>query len=705
MASIDGTAGNDSINGTAGDDEIYGLAGDDEIAGGDGYDLLYGGTGNDTFYGGTDTFDDMFGGSGSDTLYGGPADDNYLYGGDDADLITDGIGSGSLDGGAGSDSLYAGGGNDTLEGGDGSDTLHGGNGNDSLYAGLGDDIVFGGAGDDLIQGQEGDDTLYGGTGADTFQFAITSGNDSIEGGEGSGPDTLQFFDSADTTITFDGSESGAASIDASTTKDFIQIEQFITAGGNDTIDGTLNAAGGTYFTNAGNDSITVGSGNDSIDAGDGNDTVIIGGGDNFASGAAGSADRIVFSGSYLDYTYDIDGSSRLIVTETATGDVTTIDTFEQITFDEGTFDLVTGTTGVDAFSPPGAGATFIVVGDGADSGGGTGANDVIYGGDGVDNIGGGLGDDTIFGGTGNDAMGGDAGNDTLTGGSGNDTFTHSRFGGDDVVTDFDTGDSNFDGFYNDQLNVSALQNLDTSAIRPGDVLVSDDGFGNALLTFPEGETLTLQGVAPSQMSTNAQKFAAGIPCFTVGTLIETPSGPRRIEGLQQGDLVQTRDNGPQPVIWQGQSHLNEAHLRAAPHLRPIRFAAGFAKNERPLLVSPQHGVLMHDAGGGGREAFARAIHLARAPGGAVRVANGVRHVTYVHILLPRHAVVMTEGIASESFYPGPWGLAALAPATLLKLHAALPTLCAPDGYGPAARAFFPAKRLIDSQCERYLRAA
>jgi len=38
-----------------------------------------------------------------------------------------------------------------------------------------------------------------------------------------------------------------------------------------------------------------------------------------------------------------------------------------------------------------------------------------------------------------------------------------------------------------------------------------------------------------------------IPCFVAGSMIETADGPRAVEGLTAGDMVMTRDDGPQPL--------------------------------------------------------------------------------------------------------------------------------------------------------------
>ncbi|MBS1302239.1 Hint domain-containing protein [Loktanella sp. SALINAS62] len=323
--------------------------------------------------------------------------------------------------------------------------------------------------------------------------------------------------------------------------------------------------------------------------------------------------------------------------------------------------------------------------DTVDAGGG---NDTIYGGTGNDTLTGGSGDDKLFGGS---------GNDTLTGGTGNDTFGFDRSGGDDVVTDFDLGDADGDGFYNDQLDVSALRNLDGSPVSAFDVTVLDDGNGNAVLVFPEGETIVLQGVAPAQMATAGQRFLAGIPCFTVGTLIMTPLGHVPVETLRPGDLVDTMDNGPKPLIWVGRRDLDATALTENPKLRPVLIQDGAFGNTAPLIVSPQHAILTRSADSGDQQ-LVRATHLARMDGGTVRIARGKRHVSYIHIMFERHQLVKSNGIWTESFFPGPQALAMMKTPEILELFSLFPELNfgAVQAFGPTARPVVRRKDLPDN---------
>lgn len=155
-----------------------------------------------------------------------------------------------------------------------------------------------------------------------------------------------------------------------------------------------------------------------------------------------------------------------------------------------------------------------------------------------------------------------------------------------------------------------------------------------------------------------------------------------------GDLVLTAA-GPAPILWRGHCALDRAALQAAPHLRPIRLAAGHYGLERDLIVSPQHGLALGAA-------LVRARHLVQAGRGA-RMARGIQRVTYHHLLLPAHALIWAEGALTESVSPGPEAIRALAPADRLDLARTLAPLARHPGqsltalYGPRILPLLPKK--------------
>ena len=148
----------------------------------------------------------------------------------------------------------------------------------------------------------------------------------------------------------------------------------------------------------------------------------------------------------------------------------------------------------------------------------------------------------------------------------------------------------------------------------------------------------------------------GVPCFAAGTLIATADGERPVETLRPGDLVMTADHGLRPVLWAATSSVAVAE---SPRNQPIMISAGALGGGLPardLIVSPQHRIAVLREG---QQVFVPAKALIPLRG--VRRMQGKRMVDYTHILLRPHAVIYAEGMATESFFPGPMALAALSP--------------------------------------------
>ena len=188
-----------------------------------------------------------------------------------------------------------------------------------------------------------------------------------------------------------------------------------------------------------------------------------------------------------------------------------------------------------------------------------------------------------------------------------------------------------------------------------------------------------------------------VPCFTAGTLIATPDGLRPVEDLAVGDLVMTRDSGAQPIRWVASRTLEPHDLDARPELRPIAIEPRWSGGTARLLVSPQHGILVR-ASDSAEPRLARAVQLARTKGGAVRIARGTRKVTYVHFMLPAHGIVYANGVATESFYPGPRSIESLSQVSRLSLLAHFPGLGLDEiaaAYGPPAVPYTKLRDLPD----------
>ena len=65
------------------------------------------------------------------------------------------------------------------------------------------------------------------------------------------------------------------------------------------------------------------------------------------------------------------------------------------------------------------------------------------------------------------------------------------------------------------------------------------------------------GVIGSMQFSNIEKV---IPCFTPGTRIVTDQGEVAVEDLRPGDMILTRDNGFQPLVWAARPIVMHTHI-------------------------------------------------------------------------------------------------------------------------------------------------
>ncbi|MEM7521448.1 MAG: Hint domain-containing protein [Pseudomonadota bacterium] len=204
--------------------------------------------------------------------------------------------------------------------------------------------------------------------------------------------------------------------------------------------------------------------------------------------------------------------------------------------------------------------------------------------------------------------------------------------------------------------------------------------------------------APHWHAPAARKAAvnSGVICFTKGTEIATPDGDVPIEHLRVGAQVLTCDNGPKPIKWIGMRRLGQRAMTRRAHLKPIVISPRLLGTAHPLLVSPEHSILLDLEG---QDCFVRAKHLAQLPGGQARIAQGVREVVYFHLLLERHQAVFANGALTDSFYPTPQAMKALKPKALQAIDRLVPDLeCygLRRAYGSPARRYLPRKAMPET---------
>jgi hypothetical protein len=590
---------------------------------------------------------------------------------------------------------------DTVNGFDGDDTINAGSGNDVIYGDGGADSILGGNGADTIYGDSGT-TAPGVTGLLSWENAQNDNQD-ISGGitltDGPIDATVTFTDTGPGTPGFVTSNapmfvgagepfgtsssvalSGGAGPTSQMVVDFtandpaysgavenvsFRITEFDTTASHIDIV-TISA----FDANGNPVSLTVTYGAASPTTGP-NQTITATGpnvGSDVLSGSllievAGPVSQIV-----IDYGNGATGTQVVNI-----GDIA----FDAVPAEQGDDTILGGSGNDDIF---GEGGDDSISGEaGLDEIDGGAGNDTITGDGGNDTITGGAGNDQIDGGTGNDLLSGGLGADTVLGGAGNDTVNAGQGDvigggdGDDLFVLTDTGDGPGDMTITggegaetagDVLDLGGLNSgaVTYTSTVPGDLAGSVELIDGSILTFSEIEDVI---------------------CFTPGTLILTPTGERRIEDLRIGDLVVTRDDGPQPIRWIG-ARMGRGDGKNA----PIRIdAGGNYSAQRPLLLSPQHRVLVDGWRAqmiwGEEEVLVAAKYLI--DDRFVRPAPQAA-VTYIHMLFDRHQVVYAEGAPVESLHLGDEGLKALSSAGRADLFATCPEFAAdPSSFGASAR--------------------
>ncbi|MBM2577019.1 Hint domain-containing protein [Jannaschia sp. Os4] len=430
-----------------------------------------------------------------------------------------------------------------------------------------------------------------------------------------------------------------------------------------------------------------------------------------ADARAGGLADVILRNTHVDHLQDdpfLMGARALVPMEDMAGDGRDDD----VSLVSAQIDRVALGSGDDALSLTGGsqvGAVRMADGD----------DEVVQGSGSVRRIDTGDGDDTI-------RLSGTARADRIDGGGGDDSIGLSDLArsdridggdGDDAITlDGRAAAGRIDGGRgDDSVSLGPDATADIVRLAQGDDTLSLEGPGLRQAVGGGGGTdvLQLSGDVVEVIPVNASgsngivRWADGsetryvgfeevrvAPCFAAGTRILAARGKRRVEDLRAGDLVMTLDRGLRPLAWVGRRV-----VAAQGALAPIRFETGVLGNVAPLVVSPQHRVLLRSAHAallfGVEEVLAPAAALLDRPG-VQRLEGGV--VEYVHLLFDRHEIVLSDGAPTESFHPGATVLPAMEAAARDEVLALFPDLARPR---PARR---PARPLLSGREARLLAA-
>jgi autotransporter passenger strand-loop-strand repeat protein len=185
----------------------------------------------------------------------------------------------------------------------------------------------------------------------------------------------------------------------------------------------------------------------------------------------------------------------------------------------------------------------------------------------------------------------------------------------------------------DSRGSATLQGDELQIVEHGatlDLLVSDVAYTSAT-TF----MLADDGSGHTDIATDAT-------CYRAGTLIRTDHGDIPVEALRVGDRVASAFGGTATVTWLGHRRV-DCRRHPRPHdVWPVRVAAGaFGANQprRDLFLSPDHAVFFGGV----------LIPIRYLINDATIVQEPVNAVSYWHVELPEHGVLLAEGMPAESY--------------------------------------------------------
>lgn len=142
---------------------------------------------------------------------------------------------------------------------------------------------------------------------------------------------------------------------------------------------------------------------------------------------------------------------------------------------------------------------------------------------------------------------------------------------------------------------------------------------------------------------NSGGNTAIVTCFAAGTRIATERGHVVVEDLREGDLVHTvLGKQTMPIAWIGHRHVDCARHPKPATVWPVRISAGaFGPGQpcRDLLLSPDHALFIYGV----------LIPVKYLINGDSIAQVPMDSVTYYHVELGHHDVVLAEGLPVESY--------------------------------------------------------
>lgn len=206
----------------------------------------------------------------------------------------------------------------------------------------------------------------------------------------------------------------------------------------------------------------------------------------------------------------------------------------------------------------------------------------------------------------------------------------------------------------EQSDTILLSGIAAGSVR--DLTYTGTESGGTLSFVTQGSTIALNftgdyeradfrlTAGPQVLSTSPPSLSITevLPCFLAGTRLATPRGDVPVERLCVGDTVRTADGGQAAIAWIGQRRVEAARHAMPQDIWPVCIRAGAfgaARPARDLWLSPDHAIYLGGV----------LIPVRYLVNGATVLQERHGAMQYFHVELPRHGIVLAEGLACESY--------------------------------------------------------
>ncbi len=216
--------------------------------------------------------------------------------------------------------------------------------------------------------------------------------------------------------------------------------------------------------------------------------------------------------------------------------------------------------------------------------------------------------------------------------SGGKLVLDSLAGSQAVIAGFGRGDT---------IDIAGVA-ADTGSFAGGVLALSNSAGGGGLgaLSVAGAYQDTNFHVVALNPGTTEITFAAA--CFAASTGLATAEGRVDVAALREGTMMRLAGGGEAPAIWIGHRRVDCARHPRPWDVWPVRVEAGAFGPGQPavdLVLSPDHAVFVAEV----------LIPIRYLINGASIRQEEVASVTYYHVELPAHGVLLAEGLPVESY--------------------------------------------------------